>query len=93
MTERKHKKYSVQYCSGATGYGWEQEFDRLNEFESFVDEMRKEYTAAVWVWDNQLHDFIFIKRTLSYEPSVDLLHSIDRDLRTTTRKWKVKNNG
>lgn len=35
-------KYSVSYCSGATGFGWEQDYDRLDEFEDFIDEMRME---------------------------------------------------
>lgn len=82
------KKYSVDYASGATGYGWSQEFDRLDEFEDFIDEMRKEVTARVTVWDSQLHDFIFWKDCLCYKPSIDMLHSIGRDMRTKDRHWK-----
>lgn len=81
-------KYSVSYTSGATGYGWEAEHDRLDEFEGFINEMRKEYTAQVIVYDNQLEDFIFWKNCLTFKPSIDLLHSVGRDMRTKTRKWK-----
>lgn len=84
------KKYTVRYCSGATGYGWTAYHDRLDEFEGFIDEMRHEYTASVSVWDNQLHDFIFYKRALSSEPKIDMLKAIDRDLRTKDRKWHSK---
>ena len=83
----EHKKYSVSYTSGATGYGWDQEFDRLDEFEDFINEMRNVYTAAVRVWDNELKTFIFWKRALS-EPTTDMLSDMFRDMRTTTRKVK-----
>ena len=83
------KKYTVMYCSGSTGYGWEKEYDRLDEFEEFVDHIRDEYTAKLWVWDDTLQKFIFWKDFLEYKPSIDLLHSLGRDMRTTTRKAKV----
>ena len=86
----KHeKKYTVHYCSGATGYGWTTEFDCLNEFEGFVDEMRTCYTAFCSVWDDGIKDFIFYKRVLEYKPEIDMLRGSDRDMRTTTRKRKV----
>jgi hypothetical protein len=88
MTMANTKKYVVDYCSGATGYGWSKEYDRLDEFESFIDEMRREITAHVSVWDNTLKDFIFYKRALCYEPETDMLKAIDRDMRTKNRKWK-----
>lgn len=81
------KKYYLEYTSGATGYGWGREFDRLDEFEDFINEMRNEYTAAVRVWDSELKTFIFWKRALS-EPTTDMLSDMFRDMRTTTRKWK-----
>ena len=83
-----HKKYSVDYCSGATGYGWSHEYDRLDEFEDFIDEMRNEYTASVRVFDYDLGEFIFWKRTLSYKPEIDMLHDLFRDMRTTNRRMK-----
>lgn len=82
------KKYLLSYTSGSTGYGWEMEHDRIDEFEGFVDEMRYVYTARVTVWDNDLKDFIFWKDCLSYKPETDLLHAWGRDMRTKTRKWK-----
>lgn len=86
---KKEKKYTVWYTSGATGFGWEKEYDRLNEFESFIDQMRKEYTASVQVWDAQLEDFIFWKDCLTFKPSIDLLATFTRDMRTKNRKWKL----
>lgn len=82
-----HKKYIVSYCSGATGYGWKHEYDRLDEFESFIDEMRAVSTAHVTVWDSELKDFIFWKDALCHHPSIDMLHAFDRDMRTSDRKW------
>ena len=80
------RKYSVTYASGATGFGWEHEHDRIDEFECFVDEIRHEYTACLRVWDNELEDFIFWKDCLSSKCKIDMLHAYGRDLRTTTRK-------
>ena len=86
--ELKEKKYTVSYCVGSTGYGWRHEYDRLDEFEDFVDEIRREYTASLWVWDSTLQDFIFWKDCLEYKPSIDKLHDFRRDMRTTTRRAK-----
>lgn len=83
------KKYSVTYVAGSTGFGWEDEFDRLDEFEDFIDAMREEYTAAVSVWDNEARKFIFKKKVLTLKCEIDFLHSWDRDMRTTTRKKKA----
>lgn len=80
------KKYSVSYVAGSTGYGWENEYDRIDEFEDFVNEIRNEYTARLLVWDNEIEKFIFWKDCLTYKCKIDLLQSYDRDLRTKTRK-------
>lgn len=82
------KKYLVKYISGSTGYGWSKEFDRLDEFEDFIDSMRHEYTAYVLVWDESVQDFIFWKDCLSYEPRIDKLTDPFRDRRTTTKQSK-----
>lgn len=82
------KKYAVDYCSGATGFGWSQEYDRLDEFESFINEMRTEYTASVRVYDRDLEDFVFWKDCLTYTPKIDLLGNCLRDMRTKTRNMK-----
>lgn len=84
------KKYIVSYQSGATGYGWEEKHDRLEQFEAFIDEMRHEYTACVTVWDNKLEDFIFWKDALCRTPKIDKLHSLVRDMRTKTREVKSR---
>lgn len=82
-------KYAVHYTSGATGYGWRQEYNRLDEFEDFVNSMRREFTAQVIVWDDELQDFIFWKDCLTFTPSIDMLNSVMRDMRTTTRIIKI----
>ena len=85
---QKEKKYIVSYCSAPTGYGWKQEFDRLSEFEGFVDEMRRTLTAAVDVFDRELGDFIFWKDAFTYKPEIDMLSGLWRDMRTKDRKMK-----
>jgi hypothetical protein len=65
------KRYVVSYCSAPTGYSWRREFDRLSEFKSFIDEMRRTPSAAVDVWDNKLEDFIFWKDCFVTKPSID----------------------
>lgn len=82
------KKYVVSYCSGATGYGWDKEYDRLEDFEDFINEKRKDYTAKVTVFDNTLKKFIFWKNTLTYNIKIDMLHNFSRDMRTINRKRK-----
>lgn len=82
------KKYSVSYCTPNTGYGWEVEHDRLDEFEDFINEHRNNYHANVRVWDNTLGKFVFVKYALERKPEVDMLSDPFRDMRTTTRKIK-----
>jgi predicted RNA-binding protein with PIN domain len=81
------KKYTVDYCHGNTGYGWSKEFDRLDEFEDFINDCRRDYGAKVRVWDNTLQKVIF-QKGCSWNPSVDMLQDISRDMRTTDRKAK-----
>lgn len=87
-SEEDMAKYTVDYTSGATGYGWTKEYDRLDEFEYFINEKRNDYTARVTVWDNELEEFIFWKDTLRWDCRIDMLKNFDRDCRTTTRKRK-----
>ena len=82
------KKYRVIYTSGATGFGWDREFDRISEFEHIIRELGREYTAAIKVWDNDIQGFIYWKDCLTYKCDVDMLRSYDRDLRTRDRKSK-----
>lgn len=88
MANTNCKKYVVTYCSATTGYGWKQEFDRLSEFEPFIDEMRNVPSAAVDVYDRELGDFIFNKDCFC-EPDVDMLRGLWRDMRTKNRKMKM----
>lgn len=78
-------KYEIGYCSGATGYGWEDACDTIEEVEEIISEIRETRTAMVTVFDNNLGNFIFYKRALS-EPETDMIYSFKRDLRTTTRQ-------
>ena len=83
------RKYTVSYASGATGFGWEHEYDRLDEFEDFVKEKeRSDYTARVTVWDDELGKFVYWKDCLASKPRIDMLSDLFRDFRTTTRKMK-----
>ena len=84
-------KYIVDYCSGSTGFGWSQEFDRLDEFEDFINDCRHNYSAKVQVWDSTLKAYIF-RKGCSWKPEIDMLHAGDRDMRTTDRKVKVMSN-
>lgn len=82
------KKYTLSYTSGATGFGWSHDYDRLEEFESFVKEESTDYTARVTVWDEELGKFVYWKNCLTHEPRIDMLSDLFRDFRTTTRKMK-----
>ena len=81
-------KYTVSYCAGATGFGWRKEYNRLDEFEDFIDEVRHDYSAYASVWDESVQDFIFWKDCLELNPSIDKLSDIFRDRRTTTKRMK-----
>ena len=81
------KKYTVDYCSAATGYGWRQDYDRLDEFEDFVNESRRDAMAYISVWDNTLHEFVFDKG-YGFTPRIDKLKNPRRDMRTATREAK-----
>ena len=81
------KKYIVDYCSASTGYGWSREYDRLDEFEDFINECRQNYSAKVRVVDATLKKIIF-KKGCSWKPEIDMLHDIMRDMRTSDRKMK-----
>lgn len=82
------KKYVLDYGHGSTGYGWQKEYDTLDEFESFVDAMEHEYNASIQVWDNEIQKFIYWKDILTYRPRIDMLHDFLRDMRTKTRRIK-----
>lgn len=80
------KKYVVEYATN--GYGWTKEYNRLEEFEAFIDENRREIYASISVWDATGKSFIFLKRILTHTPEIDMLHNVVRDMRTTTKKAK-----
>ena len=86
----KHGKYTLSYCSGATGYGWHKECQTLEEAEGFIASMKRDgwYTAFLQVWDNVRNVCIFEKRVLCLKPETDDLHRADRDYRTITRNKK-----
>jgi len=84
-------KYSVDYVSGATGYGWTQDFESIAEVERFVNQMRRKVSAGVRVWDRGLGDFIFWKNPWVWDADIDMLRSGRRDFRTRTRTAKEAN--
>lgn len=65
------KRYCIDYCSGATGYGWSHETNSRREAQSVAKSMSKSYTSAVSVWDNEIHDFIYDKSVLEYKPRIN----------------------
>ena len=69
----------------ATGYGWRKEYERLEDFEDFVNEMRADAMANIAVWDNELYKYIF-RKGYGFKPEIDMLKSPFRDMRTTTRE-------
>lgn len=80
------KKYYVSYASGATGYGWEHEYDRLDEFEDFVRGVDR--TAYIFVYDYELGETIYHKDCLDDKPTINLLSAPLRDFRYKTRTYK-----
>ena len=82
------QKYQVSYYSITTGYGWQDEFDRLADVESIIDEMRRKPSASVDVWDSELQEFIFSKDAFC-KPDIDMLRCQFRDMRTKNRKMKL----
>jgi hypothetical protein len=83
MTE---KKYSVSYTNGASGYGWNKEYDRLNEFEDFITTVSR--TSYVCVYDNEIDEIIYEKDVLDDKPSIDFLHAPLRDFRFKSRTYR-----
>ena len=78
-------KYNVVYVNGPTGFGWDEDFERLDEVEEIVNYYYSNYSTAIHVFDYVQDKFIFWKDVLTYKPSIDDLHRSDRDYRTKTR--------
>lgn len=71
----KHRKrYTIQYTSGATGYGWEQEMDTIEEVLDTIRLMYN-YTAELWVWDDVKRDHVYWKRVLTYKPEINTINA------------------
>ncbi len=70
--KKDRKRFCVSYCSGATGYGWEQETDNLKEAIGMVKSVYS-YTAEIWVWDEAKRDHVYWKRVLDYTPEINLI--------------------
>ncbi len=83
------KKYTVDYKNCATDYGWSSEHDGLDEFEGLTNELRNDYMTMIHVWDSELEKFIFWKDCLTHYPRIDMLHTIERDMRTKTRTARM----
>lgn len=68
-------RYHISYTSGATGYGWNEETDSIEDVRHIVnsDSFGRHYTAFVSVWDEVIKDFIFYKRCLTYKAETDLV--------------------
>ena len=81
------RKYMVDYCSGSTGYCWTNYYDRLEEFEDFINETRHNYSAKVRVYETTLKQVIY-QKGCSWKPEIDMLSNVVRDMRTTDRNMK-----
>lgn len=84
------KKYVVEYCSGASGYGDEYEVDTIEEVISLIKDSKDDYSAFVRVYDRKLGESIFWKDPLTYKFYIDLIFTNrKRDLRTKDRMKKA----
>lgn len=63
-------RYTMDYTSGATGYGWSEDTNSLAEVKRCIKHFA-EYTMYFSVWDNKTHDFIYLKRVLTYKPEIN----------------------
>ena len=69
--KKKEARYTLEYCSGATCYGWDEETDSREEAVSFVKSFSKIYSAYVGVWDKVKGKHIYLKRVLTFTPEID----------------------
>ena len=78
-------KYFVSYASGATGFGWEKEYDRIDEFEYLIKEIDR--STYFYVYDYEIKEIIYKKDCLDNKPTIDLLHKPLRDFRFKSRTY------
>lgn len=82
--------YTVSYTSGATGYGWDQEVNTIQEVKYLIESSRKNYTAMVTVYSKKHNDFIFYKECLTYKPEVDYIYTGYNDHKESDLRYKEK---
>ncbi len=70
----KEKNYTVSYSSGATGYGWEEKVNTLEEVKLTLGGIHKNYTAHVTVYSRKHNGFVYWKDCLQYNPRTNLIH-------------------
>lgn len=85
--EVKEMTYKVTVTIGCTGGGFRYETNSLKEVEKTIAEYSKDPINEIWVWDEKIQDHIYWKRTLCYEPEINLLGSIRRDFRYKERHY------
>lgn len=78
-------RYTVNYTSGSTGFGWEAQHSSIKEFIGWLEEAKLERAYRITVWDDTLGDFIFWKDVFD-KPIIDMIFTSSRDLRTKTKK-------
>lgn len=66
-------RYTIDYCSAPTGYGWREKTDSITEVKKIVrsESYGRCITASVSVWDSKVKDFIFDKDAMCYKPRID----------------------
>lgn len=77
-------------CSYRTCGGFENSIrtNNIEEVEIFVDGKRDIHSCEIIVFDTKLKDYIYFKNMYSYSPSVDMIFTSSRDLRTLSKKRK-----
>ncbi len=71
----KSKNFVIEYCSGSTGYGWEEKVNTLPEVKDTISGVIKNYTAHVTVYSHKHNGFIYWKDCLQHNPSINLINA------------------
>lgn len=82
------KRYSLTYSKNSTY--WERDTNSLKDVQEFCRQNKRDYYCNASVYDNQKGIFIFDKYVLSCKAKIDLVLSVQGDLRTKNDKVKTK---
>lgn len=65
------KKYTLGYMPNTFEIGWNKDFDSIEEFDFFVEDLRE--NAGLLIFDNEAGKIIFWKRCSDQDPVVNLI--------------------